>query len=265
MRIRGVDIHAQTQGSGPPFIWGHGLMGSVAQEDAAAMMPWSALPANVELIRYDARGHGASEASLDPDHYRWPQLALDAVALAEASGAERAVFGGVSMGAATTLHAAVLAPRDVRAMVLMAPPTAWETRARQARAYRTLARLVDSFGLGLLRHLGQIASFALRNRATASMQRSVMAGLRRRDPRAVATAMRGAAESDLPASESLRRLEMPTLVLAWAGDSSHPLSTARKLVELLPNAELSVARSTAEVLDWRDRVNEFVAALTPGG
>jgi pimeloyl-ACP methyl ester carboxylesterase len=53
-------------------------------------------------------------------------------------------------------------------------------------------------------------------------------------------------------------ITVPTLLLAWAGDEGHPLATAEKLAELLPNAELSVAQELMDLLGWTDQVETFL-------
>ena len=92
------------------------------------------------------------------------------------------------------------------------------------------------------------------------MQRSVMEELRRADPRAVSAALRGAAASDLPAMRALRSLRVPTLVLAWRGDPTHPLSTAKRLAELIPGAKLHVADSGEEMRVWIEKIRAFLGA-----
>jgi 3-oxoadipate enol-lactonase len=268
MRVRGVELQVRSSGGddGLPFFWGHGLMGSIAQEDAAAMLPWAALGDEVRLIRFDARGHGASEASPSPEAYRWSELAADLWALADALAVKRAVLGGVSMGTATALHAAVAAPERTRALVLMAPPTAWDSRPRQARIYRGSAKLVDWLGLAAFTRLGELASLAVSNKGLAAIQRSVMRELRGADPRAVTAALRGAALSDLPDPQRLAELAVPALILAWSDDPSHPVSTAEELARRLPNAELAVASDFDAIEGWGERLRGFLAgvAASPG-
>jgi pimeloyl-ACP methyl ester carboxylesterase len=264
MRVRGVDLAVRESGQGRPFLWGHGLLGSMAQEDAAALLDWGELARVARLLRYDARGHGSSEATLDPAQYRWPELAADLLALADAVGAERPVLGGLSMGCATALHAAATAPSRVDALVLVAPPTAWRTRPRQARTYRLLAAVIERVGLAPFRLVaslgGRAAAGPLRD-----LQRSVLDQLRWADRRAVAAALRGAAASDLPAPSALRAVRAPALILAWRGDPSHPVSTAERLAECLPRADLRVARTPAEVRAWSAAIRDFLAALSRPG
>ena len=262
VKVRDIELAMRASDTGsklttpPLFLWGHGLLGSVAQEDSVPIFDWSSVCAHARLIRYDARSHGDSDLDLDPAHLRWPELARDMLGLADALGAPRALLGGVSMGCATSLHAAVLAPDRVMGLVLVAPPTAWETRPRQARFYRVGSTLVDWVGLAPFRLLAALPRPASTN-PVAALQSGVAQHLARADARAVVTAMRGAADSDLPDRAALRELRIPALILAWRGDPVHPLSTATQLAELLPRSELHVATTLDEIRAWPERIATF--------
>lgn len=195
---RRVRLAVRSKGDGQPFIWGHGLMGSMAQEDEVAIFEWSDGDAGIRWVRYDARGHGDSQATYDPEAYRWLELARDLLALADALDAPRVALGVVSMGCATSLHAAVAAPERVSALVLVAPPTAWKTRPRQALVYRLLASLVAWLGIGPLRMLSSLEPPGERSPALVQMQRALVRHLGEADARALVAALRGAAASDLP-------------------------------------------------------------------
>ena len=73
--------------------------------------------------------------------------------------------------------------------------------------------------------------------------------------------LRGAGASDLPSPERVRSIAAPALLLAWDTDPGHPLSTAEQLAELLPDAELEVARRLQDVIAWTDRVEAFLGRL----
>lgn len=258
MLVRGVDLAVREFGEGPAFIWSHALLGSMEQEDAGGILAWPKLAQTVRLVRYDARGHGRSEATLDPDDYRWSEMARDLWSLADVLGAERALLGGVSMGCATSLHAAVAAPERVLGLVLVGAPTSWSTRPRQARLYRVSAKMIEKLGLAPFRWMGALATFRTGS-ALAEMQRSVMQGLAHADSRTVVSALRGAAASDLPEPARLAMLKVPVLILAWRGDPSHPVSSAERLAELLPDAELCIAGSSDEIRAWPQRVDRYLA------
>ncbi len=131
---------------GLPFVWGHALQCSMQADEASTIFDWPGLAATAQLIRYDARAHGESCDEHDPQACRWESLARDMWRVAEDCGANTAVLGGASMGCATALHAAMQHPERVLGLVLVIPPTAWELRPRQARAYRIMARVVRFTG-----------------------------------------------------------------------------------------------------------------------
>jgi pimeloyl-ACP methyl ester carboxylesterase len=85
--------------------------------------------------------------------------------------------------------------------------------------------------------------------------------LRATDPLRLAGVFRGAATADLPSRDEVRTIGVPTLVLAWSGDPAHPESTADQLAELLPNAELFVARTWDELQTWSARAKDFLGSL----
>jgi 3-oxoadipate enol-lactonase len=262
MRVRSVELSVRETGLGRLFVWGHGMLSSVAQEDATGVFTWTGLSSSVRVVRYDARGHGRSEASHDEVDYRWPSLGQDMLALLQALGAQRAVLGGASMGCATALHAAVAAPERVEALVLAIPPTAWATREVQAPLYAAGAWVVSTIGMSafvaMLRALpGRIVlPKHLADRREASLEH-----LARAEAGIVRTVLLGASHSDLPDEATLAKLGMPTLILAWEGDPSHPVSTAEKLARLLPASKLHRAATEKDIQRWPELVRGFVRSL----
>ena len=261
MRVRGIELAVREQGRGTPFFWGHGLMGSMDQDDAADLFDWDEIASANRLLRYDARGHGRSEATLDPRGYRWPEMARDLWSLADACNAPTAVIGGLSMGCGTALHAAVEAPQRVLGLVLAAPPTAWQTRPRQSWIYRGMATCIAYLGLGPIRCAARLGRFAPAPEYLAKLKDSVMSSLDRADARSIVAALRGAAASDLPSLDALSSVKAPALILAWRGDPTHPLVTAEALADAMPGADLRVAKSLAEVRGWSRTIGGFLSDL----
>ena len=262
IEVRGGPLAVEEEGDGRAFLWGHGLTSSRADERRTGFMgSWTFPEGGVRLVRYDARGHGESPGPADPDRYRWDELALDQLALADALGIDRYVAGGASMGCATALHAAVAAPDRVEALVLAIPPTAWATRPDQRAQYEAGAQLIEQGGLEAFAELSSAmpppAVFADLGLDWPTLSRERMLGL---DPETLPSIMRGAAASDLPPEEAVSALTMPALILAWTGDPTHPDSSARRLAELLPRAEAHVAEDLGAVLTWPERVREFVTS-----
>src|SRR5215210_5623393 len=91
----GVRIHFETEGreNGPPLIFAHSLGANLTLWDDQAA---EAAGLGFRVIRYDARGHGQSEA---PDgDYTLERLGRDAIDLLQALRIEKAAFCGLSMG-----------------------------------------------------------------------------------------------------------------------------------------------------------------------
>ena len=63
MKINGRQVNVQISGEGDALIWSHGLMLSIVCEDSMGLLEWDDFPEDITLIRYDARGHGRSEAT----------------------------------------------------------------------------------------------------------------------------------------------------------------------------------------------------------
>ena len=263
VEVRGVRLSVDVQGSGPTLVWGHGLTSSRRREDEiGGLFGWTGLASagRATVVRYDARGHGRSGATPDAADYRWPSLALDEWALVDALGLERPVLGGASMGAATALHAAMARPEDVAGLVLVIPPTAWATRRAQAELYAGGAALVEASGVGALVEASAAAPVVAPFRDLPEAPRPLPDVAEDVLP----TVLRGAAASDLPEPDALRSLDVPAVVLAWAGDDGHPVATAEVLAEALPRATLEVAEDLATVLAWPERVADVLAAADPG-
>lgn len=74
------------------------------------------LLASFQVLRYDTRGHGASDAT--GGDYSIEQLGLDALAIADAAGAARFAFCGLSLGGMIGLWIAANAPDRLTHLIL---------------------------------------------------------------------------------------------------------------------------------------------------
>ena len=269
LSVRGARIAYEVSGSGPHLIWGHGLSMSRASDAEMGLLDWTRIP--VSVVRYDARGHGHSESTPDLGGYSWEELARDQLALADCLGIDGYVAAGASMGCGTALHAAVLAPDRIGRLVLVIPPTGWETRAAQAEQWELSAGLVEKEGVEAL-----IAARAALDppdpyRGDDARREQQARATREWDPRRLALVLRGATTANLPERSALAGITARALILAWSGDPIHPVSTAQELATLLPAAELHIASTRDEVDTWSDRVAAFLSGtgddgvLHPGG
>jgi 3-oxoadipate enol-lactonase len=263
LKVNGVDLNVKVQGDKTPLIWAHGLMSSMALEDATGWFEWERILGTARLIRYDARGHGLSEGSYSPEDYRWFNLAKDMIAIADNLDLETFVAGGQSMGCATSLYAALAGPRRVSALLLVNPPTAWETRPAQAAIYDQLAGLVEEQGVAVLVDLMKqqplLPGWLLQ--AQPELEEGHLEVVRAFHGKVLLLVLRGAKLCDLPPRRELRRLKMPALILAWVDDATHPLAVAEELDALLPASRLEIARNREDLRTWPQLIHGFVASL----
>jgi 3-oxoadipate enol-lactonase len=254
--LRGVTFAYSDEGSGPVVLRAHGLSQSRAGEQAAPLYDFGPVAtAGFRLITYDARGHGESTGTPESVDYLWSNLAEDMLALADHfSPGEPVDAIGTSMGTGTILHAVLQRPDRFRRIVLTAPPTAWDTRAGQAAMYEGLAKLVEQSAPEKIARLFAAAPIAPIFADVPGFPPAPSVA-----PELLPTVMRGAGMTDLPDPNYLRGITQPTLLLPWATDSGHPLSTAEKLHELIPSSELWVANTSADIATWGTRAAEFLS------
>ena len=259
VQVRGARLAYEVSGSGPYVIWGHGLSQNRVADAVMGLLDWTRIP--VSVVRYDARGHGESESTPALDGYSWAELARDQLGLADALDVDRYIAAGASMGCGTALHAAVLAPERVRALVLVIPPTAWETRGAQAAQWETSARLVESEGVEAFIAARADVPQPDPYRGDEARREQQARATRMWEPARLALVLRGATTANLPDRPDVARISVPTLILGWTGDPIHPDTTSRELADLLPRAELHLASTREQVEGWSDLVTSFVASL----
>jgi 3-oxoadipate enol-lactonase len=185
------------------------------------------------VLRYDSRGHGASD--WPAGGYSMDRLGRDAVQLLDYLNLDRVHFCGLSKGGMVGQWLGMRAPARIDRLVLantstyMGPPANWQ--ARIAGVMRDgMAPLVE-----------------------ASLQRWFTPGFPERNPDAVAAIRKMllacdpagysgccAAIRDMDMSVAAGLITCPTLVVAGARDPSTSLADGQFLVDAIPDARLVV-------------------------
>ncbi len=107
------------KGHGQAVVFQHGLCGQATQtQEAFPDDP------RFKLYTLECRGHGASQAG-PLNVFSINTFANDVTDMVEAENIAPCIIGGISMGAAISLHIAVHKPHLVKALVLARP--AWLT------------------------------------------------------------------------------------------------------------------------------------------
>ncbi len=258
LTVRGADLAYDVSGAGPAVVQLHGLTSSRARDAGFGLDLAGGMP-GVRTLRYDARGHGRSTGTADAADYTWPRLADDLLAVTDHVFGDEPVHGvGPSMGTGTLLHAAVRRPERFSTLTLLIPPTAWNSRIVQKMTYRQSADLVERSGVDAFVELGLRAARPPAVDATAPVGRPDV------DEDLLPTVFRGAATTDLPPYEEIAELAIPTMILCWVEDPSHPMSTAWLLHEILPDSRMEVATTPDQVAHWPALLADHVGQSSAG-
>jgi pimeloyl-ACP methyl ester carboxylesterase len=108
-----VRLHRETHGSGPALLLTHGFGESARMWDANI----PALAERHQVIAWDIRGHGRSEAPDDPAQYTHELALGDMERVLE--GTSDAVLCGMSLGGYLSLAYRLRHPERVRALILV--------------------------------------------------------------------------------------------------------------------------------------------------
>jgi pimeloyl-ACP methyl ester carboxylesterase len=243
-------------GDGMPVIFQHGLCGDVRQTTEA-------FPRDLHFrrITIESRGHGESEAG-DPARFSVHTFAHDVEAFIEAHRLAPVVIGGISMGAAITLHLAVHRPEIVRGLILARP--AWITASAPANQSPNLevGRLLRDLSQKDAREAFEVSETA---RHLAKVAPDNLASLRSffsREPQTITAALLQAIAADGPgvSEEDLRKLETPALIIGHDIDYIHPLSYAATLSQLIPRSEFVAI--TPKAVSKPAYLKDFHTAIT---
>jgi 3-carboxy-cis,cis-muconate cycloisomerase/3-oxoadipate enol-lactonase len=255
---RALTAHQARLGAAPPARRGSGSRARLAYElggpeqapvlvlgnsVGTTMAMWDdqllALSGRFRVLRYDHRGHGASEAP--PGPYRIEQLGDDLLGLLDELGLDRVSFCGLSLGGMIGIWLAANAPERVDRLVLCC------TSAKvDPGPYLERAATVRAGGTGSV--AGEVVERwftpAFRERAPETVARTV-AMLAATPDEGYAGCCEAIAAMDL--RDGLGSIAAPTLVIAGGDDPATPTPHAEAIVAAVAGARLKVVPGAAHL------------------
>ncbi len=211
------------------------------------------LAPSFQVLRYDIRGHGASD--VPRGDYSIEQLGQDVLGLAYCLGIHKFCFCGISLGGAIGQWLAMNAPDRLTAVVLANTSPQFGLRAnwdsrRKAVLENGMAAIVD---MAMQRFFS--AETLLRGDVHANAVKSVLLGT---DPAGYAGCC--AALRDFDSREQLREFRVPTLLIVGDRDVSTPWEgNGEVLAREIPGVR--VVRLPAAHLSNLERPRSFTAAM----
>lgn len=244
-RLSGTDA-----GGGRAVVFQHGLGGDDAQ--VAEVFAEN----DFRRLTLECRAHGKSEPG-DSAAFSIHTFADDVLAFAQSRGVGRFVMGGISMGAAIALRIAIKHPDKVTALILARPAWLWDKAPENMHVLAELSHYIgdkrrDEFEASPTAKM--LAKEAPDN--LASMRNF----FDRPDPITSARLLAAIAADGPGVTETdVRGITIPTLIIANSKDWVHPVSHARTLARMIPNAKLVEIVPKAD--DKPRHLGEFRAAV----
>ena len=215
---RGVRIHYEVEGEGPPLVLQHGFTQSIKGWYRCGYV--DALKLNYRLILIDARGHGKSDKPHERAAYAWPIGAMDILAVLDVLGIRQASVWGYSMGGRIALNALSIFPERITALI---------AGGATAEADNIATRMQHVDGSDPEAFVAAFESLM-----KASFTPALRAAFLASDTRALAAAIQD--RSSL--FEQLSKVTTPCLI--YVGDQDHRLAGAQATVVRMPNAKLKI-------------------------
>lgn len=259
----GVRLYFECAGTGPPLILIHGWSGS-SQFFSRNFLP---LAASFRVIRYDLRGHGASDK---PAHgFHVARLAADLLAVLEHLGLERAAVLGCSLGCAViwsfvelfgTVRLSAALFVDQSPYQLYAPDGSWTLGSKglySAAAVAYLSAMLKSQPEAC--HAGTVGACMSREATDAERELFVKEGLKA-DGGFLGRLMEDHNNIDWRAS--LKLVTCPALVFAGERSKIFPVEGVAYAAKAMPDAALEVFESGHWLYyEEAERFNSVVTAF----
>jgi pimeloyl-ACP methyl ester carboxylesterase len=242
----GVSIHYEVHGpdKAPAILLSHGYGATCRMWDGQI----AAFADRCRLVLWDMRGHGESGDPRDPALYSQALTVGDMAAVLDASGIERAVIAGLSLGGVMSLAFQIAHPERARALMLFdTGPGFRNPEARRQWNERAEARARELEEKGLAQSGGGAETRLGRHRSAQGL----------------AGAARGMlAQFDSSLIDSLPTIAVPTLVLVGAEDH-HFLGAADYMAAKIPGAQKIVIPGAGHAanLDQPAAFNRAVAGF----
>jgi len=202
------------------------------------------------VVRYDKRGHGASEAG--EGDYTIELLARDCLAVMDHFEVDKAHFVGLSIGGMAGQWLGAEAPERFLSLMLCdttseMPVDVWTDRIRQARE-EGMAGMVDST---LTRWFTE--DYRNRRPPELALVREMIEGTQVAGYAGCAAAIR-----DMKLTPLLERIHLPTRIVVGEEDKSTPVERAEALTAAISNADLVVIPEAAHLpnIEQADIFNE---------
>lgn len=256
----GLHFNYSDSASGTPFVFQHGL-GADLTQPVALVKPRTKL----RLISFDCRAHGKTYPVGPVEKIGIPSFAEDLRGILDILKIQRAIVGGISMGAAVALNFTLRFPERVMGLILSRPAWLDAPNPWNVKMFTLIAKLIAAHGpVKGQQHFKETLEYQEALREWPDVAESLAAQFER--PGIEDTAFK--LERIIHDTPSLDRrdwsaIKVPTLVLGNKQDPIHPYEYAVQTADLIPGASLKEITSKAQSLeqhntDVQEAIEQFL-------
>jgi 3-oxoadipate enol-lactonase len=254
-QINGIDMAYEVNGAAtaPAVVLHHPLATNMRFWDEATAV----LSRDYRVIRFDARGHGKTEAPVG--RYDFKTLAQDVVSLMDHVGVSRAQFVGLSMGGMVAQYLGLHHAARFASLTIVS------SSSKTAEAMRHLwsDRVVVAREKGMASQVEP----AMARWLAASTKANQPAVVKRCEQMIVSTPLEGYAGwcgclEFLDFTDKLSGIKVPTKVIVGAEDPATPVAASETIQRHIAGAELSIIPGVSHMLAIENPA-AFHAELVP--
>lgn len=250
----GIDVAWFEVGGGDPLMLIHGL----ADDHRAWRRAVPDLMLRHRVILYDLRGHG--QTSLGQPDGSLRQLGEDLVSLMDATGLDRAVLAGFSLGGTIAMRAAIDHPDRVAGLVLVA--TSSRVGSAAAEWYRQRVDMVARNDRQLRATLDQDCADVYAESPHELEEGLLIRRQATADPRGYANACAAMAALNMaPLDPELDRISSRTLIVASERDRHCPPKAAQIIAAGIRSSRLEVLPEAGHPIPV-EKPRELVRSMT---
>jgi pimeloyl-ACP methyl ester carboxylesterase len=253
----GVRIYFEEHGQGEPVLLAYGIGGNATMWEPNI----GPLSARHRLVLWEPRGHARSESPEDPAKVTFGHWVLDLLGLLDHLGLERAIVGGLSLGAGIATRFALRHPERVKALIAIDSSSA----AGLPLGPDALVMRATSIKVTLEGGMDAMAEFAIasnpnvagRLKLDPAARDEIFAYYRMLTPIGYAHALRALLAMDY-ITDQLPAISVPTLLVC--GDEDPSLAPMRVMQEKIPHARFALLSPAGHFAN-RDQPETFNRAV----
>ena len=252
--VNGISVNYTLDGpaNAPVVTLSHSLATDLTMWDPQM----SALTSRYRVLRYEARGHGATDAPAGG--YSLDQLADDARLLLQALGIARTHWIGLSMGGMIGQTLTLKSPEiflslslcDTSSRVPAEARPVWQERIKTAETQGMEPLVEPTIGRWFT------APFREQRKDVVDVVRAM---IRKTNPRGYAGCCHAISQLDL--TDRLPAIKLPTLVVVGEDDQGTPVAASQAIQAKIAGSQLEIIKSAAHLSNM-EQPDVFTKAVT---